>query len=267
LRDSAERPKAPPRHGGDPPDYRIRVSARARQVRLVVTPERGLEVVIPRRFDRRRIPALVEDKKDWIERATARVEARRRRLRADPPRLPDTISLPALDEVWDVEYRPAVTAAVGTGRPSLAAVAREHPGQRLVVGGNADDAEACKAALCRWLRRRAEQTLVARLEQLAGEVGLGYTRASVRQQRTRWGSCSRQGTVSLNVRLLFLPARMVDYVLLHELCHTVEMNHSPRFWKLLQSIDRDCEAQKKSLKSAGTLVPTWVDHQIEEPAV
>ncbi len=211
---------------------------------------------MPRGFGKRHIPALVESKRDWIERAAARVEARQRRLEVDPPRLPDLIVLPALGEEWAVEYR--------RGTASAGAVARESAG-RLVVTGDAADFDACKQALCRWLVRRAKRTLLPRLAVLSYQRQLPYARAAVRQQRSRWGSCSRKKTISVNARLLLLPPKVVDYVLLHELCHTVEMNHSPRFWALVESHDAEYRAHKKMLRHAAKELPTWLDHGIGEP--
>lgn len=243
--------------GATLPYYSVRVSGRARRVRLVVTEDRGLEVVVPRRFDRRMIPGILQRRSRWIERATTGVEARRRRLELEPPRLPDRIVLPAIAEEWGVEYRSGPGSVVG-------AIARERPGRDLVVTGDIDDSNACKEALCRWLRRRAERTLVPHLEELGRAHGLMYGRVSVRQQRSRWGSCSRRKTISLNARLLFLPPATVDYVLLHELCHTVEMNHSSRFWALLECHDPECRTHQKLLRRAGDSMPTWLDHEVGE---
>ena len=264
--------QGPTRGGSASPGYSIRVSERARRVRLVMTADRGLEVVVPRRFNRRRIPALVEAKREWIERAAGRVEARRRELEADPPRLPERIVLAAVGEEWEVEYRARRLGAWGTVEAGAVigaggAIAREHPGQRLVVTGDSADAAAFRDALSRWLRRQAKAILVSRLEQLSLEHGLAYGRAAIRQQRSRWGSCSRRGTISLNANLLFLPTSLVDYVLLHELCHTVEMNHSPRFWTLLGYHDPACKAHRRALRQARTSVPAWVEHEIGEPTV
>jgi predicted metal-dependent hydrolase len=238
------------------PEYSVRVSQRARHVRLVMRVDRGLEVVIPRGFGRRHVPALLESKREWIERAAARVQARQRRLEADPPRLPEHIVLPALGEEWVVEYRRG-------GAPAVA-VARESAG-RLVVTGDADDFGACREALCRWLVRRARRTLLPRLAVLSYQHELPYARASVRQQRTRWGSCSRNKTISVNARLLLLPPEVVDYVLIHELCHTVEMNHSPRFWALMESHDPEYRAHKKLLRTTGKSLPTWLDLSLAAP--
>lgn len=212
--------------------------------------------MIPRGFSQRDIPALVESKRDWIERAAMRVQARQCRLEADPRRLPDRIVLRALGEEWEVEYR--------RGAVPTRAVVRESAG-RLVVTGDADDFNACRLALCRWLVRRARRTLLPRLAVLSYQRGLPYIRASVRQQRSRWGSCSRKKTISLNARLLLLPREVVDYVLIHELCHTMEMNHSPRFWALVETHDAEYLGHKKLLRAAGKSTPTWLDHAMSAP--
>lgn len=83
------------------------------------------------------------------------------------------------------------------------------------------------------LRRRAQAVLPERFDALARRHGVRYARLSVRNVRTRWGSCSASGTVSLSLWLMLLPARFVDYVLAQELAHLDEMNHGPRFWALL----------------------------------
>lgn len=87
----------------------------------------------------------------------------------------------------------------------------------------------------RALRREAEQALVARTRELAAQHGLAPARITVRRQRSRWGSCSRRGAISLNWRLLHAPDFARDYVILHELMHLREHNHSARFWSLVEA--------------------------------
>ena len=84
--------------------------------------------------------------------------------------------------------------------------------------------------------------LPPRLEALAKKHGFRYSRCTVRDVQSRWGSCTSHGSINLNIRLSMLPDRLIDYVLLHELCHTVEMNHSERFWALMDK----CTAPEKS---------------------
>lgn len=80
---------------------------------------------------------------------------------------------------------------------------------------------------------QAQRLIAARLIELNTQYGFPYKLVSVRNQKTRWGSCSKSGTLSFNYRLLFIDPAIRDYVLVHELCHTQQMNHSPQFWHLV----------------------------------
>ena len=83
------------------------------------------------------------------------------------------------------------------------------------------------------LRRKAQSILPAQLAQLAELHGFKFSGVKIRKSRTRWGSCSTKGIINLSFYLMLLPEYLIEYVLLHELCHTVQMNHSPAFWTLL----------------------------------
>ena len=86
------------------------------------------------------------------------------------------------------------------------------------------------------LRRIAAGYLPQRLKELATRHGFTYSRVTLRDSHSRWGSCSNRGSISLSIYLQLLPSHLSDYVLLHELCHTVEMNHGERFWALMDSV-------------------------------
>ena len=153
---------------------------------------------------------------------------------------------------------PRNRAKVGVPGGSRCTV-RERPGRRLVVRGDVEDPAACQAALKRWLLRKARAVLVPRLLMLADERGFVVEGFSVRSQRGRWGSCSRRGAISLNMKLLFLPENLSDHVLLHELCHTRHMDHSPAFWALMREHDRDSESKNRLLRVASQHVPAWLE--------
>lgn len=104
------------------------------------------------------------------------------------------------------------------------------------------------------LRRLAAHELPLRLLELATQHGLTAHRVTVRNQRTRWGSCSRRGTISLNWRLIQTPAFVQDYILLHELAHLIEMNHSARFWQQVQRMCPDYQAAERWLKQNRSLL-------------
>jgi predicted metal-dependent hydrolase len=116
--------------------------------------------------------------------------------------------------------------------------------QRSMRPGHADAAaDGLSAPELRALRDRARVELPPRLLELAAEHGLIVSRVSIRNQRSRWGSCSRSGHICLNWRLVTMPARVRDYVLIHELMHLKRMDHSPKFWKLVAAA---CPAYKEA---------------------
>ena len=103
----------------------------------------------------------------------------------------------------------------------------------------------------RTLAERAMRELPPRLREYAQKMGVTYGRVTIRNQRTRWGSCSSKGNLNFNCLLMLAPEEVQDYVLVHELAHRIEMNHSPRFWKIVESILPDYKIRKRWLKEEG----------------
>lgn len=95
---------------------------------------------------------------------------------------------------------------------------------------------------------KAEAALKNRLHELAERNGLAYNKVSIRNQRTRWGSCSSRNSISLNMNLARLPEELRDYVILHELVHTKHKNHSKKFWKEMDKLIGDAKGARKKLK-------------------
>jgi len=127
----------------------------------------------------------------------------------------------------------------------------------LEVSGNISSKKGCLTLLRVWLQAQGRFHLVPWLEKLSRETGLLFRRTQIRGQKTRWGSCSSRGTISLNYKLLFLPPHLVNYIMVHELCHTVHLNHSSKFWSFLASFEPACVALDAEIKRAGQLVPHW----------
>lgn len=231
-------------------NYTVRVSSRARYARLQFSLADGLVVVVPRGFDLALIPALLARNRRWLERAATWVDAQRRCYQLAPPyELPSSLELRAVAQRWAVEYRGS-----DAERPVLV----EHEGKLLVFCDVAEP-EACFAALQHWLAAVARKHLKPWLLGLAGARGFSVHGAAIRAQRTRWASCSSSKLINLNLKLLFLPPQLVEYTMLHELCHTVHMDHSQRFWALLQQQVPNSLALDQQLKNAWRYVPPWLD--------
>lgn len=104
------------------------------------------------------------------------------------------------------------------------------------------------------LKAQARQDMGCRVEKHAQRLGLEYGRICVRAQKSRWGSCSGKRNLNFNCLLMLCPERVRDYVAIHELCHLREMNHSPRFWALVESACPDYRESRKWLKEKGTAI-------------
>jgi len=226
------------------PPYRVRVSPRAKRVRLVVAPGLGLTVVTPSGFDPGLVPNIVTDRLEWINRHLARLAAHV----AEPPPPADRVELRAVGCGLAVRYR---NADVGNVR-----VRRCGPAS-LEVSGDIQRRDLVDGALRAWLKKEAQTLLPPLLAGMARDFGLSYSAVTVRLQRTRWGSCSAKGAISLNARLLFLPPELARYVLAHELAHTRHLNHSAKYWRFLASLYPDAQALDQILRDARRFVPAW----------
>jgi predicted metal-dependent hydrolase len=238
--------------------YILRVSGKAKHVRLRVSVERGLEVVVPKRFSLSRVPSLVEENSQWIERAFQKAKTFEGLVGPVPIwQMPEEIRLLALGLPWSVLTRRDEMKTV---------IVRETSHKTLLAHGATEDASACQRALKRWLTRKAEEHLILWLKRVSDQTGLTYATTSIRQQQTRWGSCSSQRSISLNARLLFLPPELVTYVMVHELCHTRHLNHAPKFWRLVEFYLPDYRQFDRQLRDGGRYLPGWLTATCDQKA-
>ena len=231
------------------PNFGVRHSPRAKNLRLKVTREAGLLVVVPKGYDEKKIPALLKQKRIWIADALRRVGETRRFLEPQPVvHLPDTVQLVALGETWPVMYR--------EGESHTGIRLRADKGI-LVVSGSDLKRDAVIGKLKDWLRTKVREGLFPLAEKLAGRHHLKLGGLMVKSQRTRWASCSAQRNLALNTKLLFLAPDLVRYAIIHELCHTVHMNHGPEFWRLVAAHEPSYKALDQTLRDAWKAVPPW----------
>ncbi len=124
--------------------------------------------------------------------------------------------------------------------------------------GCVNDRKALKTCMRKWLIELARTYFSPRLESFSANSGLAYRQLRIKNHKTLWGSCSELGNINLNLKLLFLPMDLVDYVLLHELCHLKHLNHSKAFWALLALYCPAYQLREEALKKADALIPKWV---------
>ena len=223
--------------------WSVRQSARARRLSVRVFRNGGVEIVVPPRTPPRRVSEFVSEHREWIERQ------RRRAVPAvDWPLPPDVLSLTAIHEEW------RCSAIAGAGQVGL----REIAGYELQLRGRLDDRARLRRLLANWLVERARRRLEGPLRALAAQMAVAPGRLQVRRQRSRWGSCSRRRTISLNVCLLFQRPEVLRYLMIHELSHLRHMNHSARFWAEVARYERDCKALDRELLQGWRRVPSWI---------
>jgi predicted metal-dependent hydrolase len=190
--------------------YTIRRSTRARRVRVNVHAHTGVEVVLPARAPERAAASAVSELRPWIERRLDEA----RELRAHIAARGGTV--PYLDSSLVLVPQPGRTRV-------------HRAGERLLV-----PAGDPRPALERFYRRAARVEIATRVDRATCLAGSDYSDLSIRAQRTRWASCSAEGRMSFNWRLLLAPERVLEYVVWHEVCHLQVLDHSPRFWALVE---------------------------------
>jgi predicted metal-dependent hydrolase len=217
---------------GRPVRAEVRESKRARRLRLVVRPDRRLELTVPPGTGARALRRFLTDSEGWIADRLDEAQVRAAQAHALGLARPGFVVL-------------AGNAIPVARTPGARATATLHPGGLVVTGHEPG------AAIERWYRREARSLLEGAAAREAARLGLAYSRIAVRDQRTRWGSCSTRGILSFNWRLALAPPQILEYVVVHELLHLREPNHSRAFWRLLDLHRPGWPAQAAWLRDHG----------------
>lgn len=214
-----------------PPEPTFVRNGRARRYILRVLPDASVRVTIPRHGSRREAEAFVRTRTRWIADRRRELETARRDTRWRVGQ-----------RVWwrGVQHVLEVTTALEGVTVRCGDLQAPSPAR-----------EDYRPVLEPLMRARAAIELPPRLLAHAARHGLEVARVTVRSQRSRWGSCSRDGNIALNWRLLQMPAAVCDYVLLHELMHLREPNHSPRFWAQVAAVCPDYAQARAWLRAEG----------------
>lgn len=200
--------------------YTVKRSFLARNVRLEIRSASGLTVVIPKRYDIGELPALLRKKSRWILRKLAEQN------KVPPP--VEKKKLVSGDVIPYLGRHLTVVLQDGSGEPP------KLDGNRLLLNLSSGNGHLTLAVES-WYLQQARNFIRKRTDELCPLLGVSYGRLNVRKARTRWGSCSYKGNLNFNWKLIMAPESIVDYVIIHELTHLKEMNHSKKFWNLVAS--------------------------------
>jgi predicted metal-dependent hydrolase len=204
--------------------YTLRIQAASREVVLTMPPRGSLKEA----------KAFAQKHGGWIA-------ARLRRLPQAAPFAHGTV-LPIRGVDHRIEHRPGVRGTVWSE-------VGVDGGRLLCVAGEAPHVDR---RVSDFLRREAKRDLEAASRRAAQQLGVAMRRISVRDQSSRWGSCSNSGVLSFSWRLILAPPFVLEYLAVHEVAHLVEMNHSPRFWRLVSALCPHCDRAKAWLDAHGT---------------
>ena len=214
----------------------IKRHAKARYVRLRMSEDGTLTVTLPRFASLRSAQELVESSRPEVRKWRSKY-VRKSSVFNDGDRIGQSHTIKF---VPTKRSTPLVTTHGLT-------ITVEYP--QTLFHTDAKVQKAAKPHLAKALQKEARAYLPRRLKYLSETYGFSYARVRFGTQKGRWGSCSSRGTISLNVGLMLLEPELIDYVLVHELCHTKQMNHSANFWSLVESCIPDYKARRKVLKA------------------
>ena len=226
-------------------EYRVLKTRRNRYVRLTVSGKNGVRISAPWGYPERELHAMIREKAAWIlDRLNhfRALEMQQPRWRyADGERL--LIQgrwVPLRITLWE---RNAGRLRLDDGILDIR-----------LPGDKADDEAVVRDLFLRWLRRWAMRDLTHRVTLHAREMRLQHGRVTIRAQRSKWGSCSQHGNISLNMRLMLAPPDVADYVVIHELAHLRELNHSARFWRIVEQYCPGRKEHQRWLREHGWLL-------------
>jgi predicted metal-dependent hydrolase len=230
-------------------DTRVRLEVKrhpaARRLTMRVSHIRHAVVVtMPMRSSVAEAERFVDRHLDWVREKLGRI----------PPRRPfeSGMQLPLRGDPHEVVF-----TATADGRGRVVREARLGRRPRIVVTGAL---EHCARRLRDWLIEEARRDLDARVAAHAARLKVRPRRMTIRDQTSRWGSCSSKGTLSFSWRLVLAPSGVLDYLAAHEVAHLAEMNHGPRFWKLVERTCPDMERHRNWLRAKGAELHSYGAH-------
>jgi len=212
--------------------YTLKISDKRRTIGLRID-DRGLTVHIPKRVSWARVEQLLQEKSRWIMEKLAQREDR-----PEPIQWVDGTSLFFLGQPIQLRLRQDARNRQPTFDGNTLLIAQPDP----------DNLANVKRKVTHWFCKQAIEDFTRRVELLAAKLGVNMPRVLLSNAKTRWGSCNSRGEIRLHWRLIQAPPHIVNYVVAHELAHLKEMNHSPKFWKVVSLLCPEYERSRQELK-------------------
>jgi predicted metal-dependent hydrolase len=226
--------------GGHRISYEVVASRRA-TVGIEVRKRTGLLVRVPENLDDDYLAGVLQEKAGWILKHLARLESAR-----EKPELASGATLPYLGRSYRLDL------VTGNGEETIGVALKGRKIRVTVPAANGQPRDGeIRAGLIAWYREQAREVLGCRVAAIGQDLGVVPKRIVIKDQRRRWGSCTRSGTLNLNWRIVMSPTRIVDYLVAHELCHLKVPNHSRDFWQTLEAVMPDCRRRRKWLRNNG----------------
>lgn len=218
----------------------VRRSDKARRLSMRMDTDLVLRVTVPRRCSERRVSEFLEDQRRWVFKAYTQLHRKKRKSFSLSFGHGD--SIPFLGEWYTLEVLPGSSGSVEV----LDDVIR--------VWASQGNSKLVRSKLLRFYRAKAREVISESVAYYARLLGLQYANITIRDQKTRWGSCSSNGNLNFSYRLVMTPIKILEYVVVHELCHLVHMNHSKKFWGLVSTVIPDYKERRNWLKDTGVLI-------------
>ncbi len=220
----------------DSVEVSTRVSPRAKKITLKITGHNGVELVIPKNVSDKQAMHFLYSKQQWIIEKSKEIGIKSR------TKFEEGAEIPIQGSVYKVEYGGSIR-----GKTRL-------EGDKLIVCG---ERGVLSKRVRAFLQELAKKEISARAEIEALKLGVKYSRITVRDTNSRWGSCSHKKNLSFSWRLIMAPRDVLEYVVAHEVAHIIEMNHSKNFWELVESIFPEHRSSRKWLKDNGVMLHTY----------
>lgn len=235
-------------------EYELRRTKR-KTIGIKITLEGAVIVTAPSHLSERAIKHVIKEKEAWIRRKQDSIQRAREQLAGNMEFLKERLlylgAAYPVDVVMEPEFYKMTAGLYG---------------EKIYIMARVFDEIEMKATLEAWYRAEAKKIIQDRITLYQEKIGVIVGSVRIKSQKTRWGSASTKGNLNFNWRLIMAPVEVIDYVVIHELCHLKEMNHSKAFWALVEKYDSNYQEHRNWLKENGALLESSIQNlTLENP--